>query len=149
MGAQTLFIIAGIFFVVGLMLALVVSLWAVGSCKNLKACIYSAVKSPVPSISSGLKDKSSSDESVYVEENGAPGKGSYDLTPIVEMEELSPKSNSSDANFAEGSVTPAEPDVKAEKIGANLMYLCVTKRTYPQEKPTQSRGAFAFLEDDT
>lgn len=146
MGAKTLFIIAGILFVVGLMLALVVLLWAVGGLKNLKARIYSAVKSPVPSISNGLKGKSSSDETVYIEENGAPG---YDLTPIVEMEALSPKSETSDSNFVEGSETATEPEVKAEKIGAHLMFLCVTKRTYPQENPKPPKGAFVFLEDDT
>ena len=168
MGAQSLFIFAGILFVVGLMLALVVLLWAVGGWKKCKAFINSAVKSPTSSISDGMKGESSSDETVYkqssdetvyAEEDGAPCKGSYDLTPVVEGESsydltpivegeaLTPNNERSDASFIEELETPTKSEVKKENIGSHLKYLCVIERTYPQFSP--SRGAFISLEDDT
>lgn len=156
MGAQTLFIIAGIFFAVGLILALVVLLWTVGGCNHLKARINSAVQSPVPNISDGLKAKSSSsdetvykqssDETVCAEEDGVPVKGTYDLTPIVELG--TPKNERSDASFAEDLETPSESEVSKGKIGSNFKYLCVIEKTYPQEKPSLPRGSFISLEND-
>ena len=157
MGTQTLFIIAGIFFAVGLMLALMVLLWTVGGCNKLKARINSAVQSPKPNIADGLKaESSSSDETVYkqstdetvcAEEDGVPVKGKYDLTPIVEVG--TPKNERSGDSFVEDLETPSESEVSKGKIGSNFKYLCLIEKTYPQEKPSLPRGSFISLEDDT
>jgi hypothetical protein len=161
---QILLTIALIFFGGAVMGALVVLLWAVGCGERIKARFTSDVNSQVPGTSNDIKAKSaSSDETAEDVETGAPGKGSYDMTPVdsQEMEPLSPRSKTSDTiDFADDSTNITYDENKdsvtnrptlqtAKSKTVVFPFLCVTKRTYPQGKPATTRGAFVALEEDT